>query len=176
MMNRAVFLDRDGVINKTIIKMGKPRAPYTLSEFAFIEGVEVAVRNIQAAGFLTIVVTNQPDVARGWVEMKQVELVNQHVMTTLSVNEIYACFHTDQDNCECRKPKPGMLLAAAQKWNIDLSESFMIGDRASDVDAGLRAGCVSILVGSGAESSGITPDYHCENLLKASEWILKDNV
>jgi D-glycero-D-manno-heptose 1,7-bisphosphate phosphatase len=175
-MNRAVFLDRDGVINKTIFKMGKPRAPYSLEEFAFIEGVEQAVEVLKAHGFLTVVVTNQPDVARGWVGMEQVELVNNFVHTTLQVNEVMSCFHTDKDNCECRKPRPGMILAAAKKWNIDLTQSFMVGDRLSDVDAGQRAGCLSILVGEGDGASGITPDHHCENLLSASAWILNHSL
>lgn len=173
-MNRAVFLDRDGVINKTIFKMGKPRAPYTMEEFAFIEGVELAVKKLKDQGFFTIVVTNQPDVARGWVELKQVELVNDFVFNTLQVNEVVSCFHTDKDNCECRKPKPGMILNAAKKWNIDLTQSFMVGDRLSDVDAGQRAGCISILVGAGDGEGVVTPDHHCENLLQASEWILNN--
>lgn len=171
-MNKAVFLDRDGVINKTIFKMGKPRAPYTMEEFAFVEGVEEAVAALKGNGFLTIVVTNQPDVARGWVAMEQVELVNIFVFNTLQVDEVMSCFHTDKDNCECRKPRPGMLLEAAKKWNIDLRQSFMVGDRLSDVDAGKRAGCLSILVGEGDGATGVTPDHQCENLLAASHWIL----
>lgn len=171
-MNKAVFLDRDGVINKTIVKMGKPRAPYSMEEFAFIEGVEEAVEKLKAEGYLTIVVTNQPDVARGWVGMEQVELVNNYVQNTLQVNDVMSCFHTNEDNCECRKPRPGMILTAAKKWNIDLTQSFMVGDRLSDVEAGQKAGCLSILVGAGDGASEITPDHQCENLLEASSWIL----
>ena len=171
-MNKAVFLDRDGVINHTLIKMGKPRAPYTMEEFSFIQGVEEAISKFKAAGFVLIVVTNQPDVSRGWVTMEQVVMVNDHVFKTLGVEEVMSCFHTDADNCHCRKPKPGMILDAAKKWNIDLTKSFMVGDRLSDVDAGQRAGCKSILVGPGDGIGAIIPDHQSENLLTASEWIL----
>jgi D-glycero-D-manno-heptose 1,7-bisphosphate phosphatase len=172
-MKKAIFLDRDGVINHTLFKMGKQRAPYTLEEFKFIDGVPEAIAAFKKAGFILIVVTNQPDVARGWVSMDQVNLLNHHVHSHLSVDEIMACFHTEKDNCECRKPKPGMILSAAQKFGIDVTQSFMVGDRMSDVDAGKRAGCRSILVGQ-AESDVATvlPDYECLNLLEASDWIL----
>lgn len=175
-MNRAVFLDRDGVINKTIFKMGKPRAPYSMEEFAFIDGVEEAVKKLKADGFLTIIVTNQPDVARGWVGMDKVELVNNFVLKTLQVDEVKSCFHTNEDNCDCRKPRPGMILEAAKKFKIDLAQSFMVGDRLSDVEAGQRAGCTSILVGEGDGATGIMPDYQCENLLAASSWILSHTL
>lgn len=175
-MKKAVFLDRDGVINNTLFKMGKPRAPYSMEEFSFIDGVELAVKNLKVAGFLTVVVTNQPDVARGWVGMEQVEIVNNHVLQTLKVTEVMSCFHTDKDDCQCRKPKPGMILQAAKKWDIDLSKSFMVGDRLSDVDAGKRAGCISLLVGPGDGVGSVTPDHQCEDLLSASEWILKQSL
>lgn len=174
-MNKAIFLDRDGVINKTIFKMGKPRAPYTIEEFAFYDGVKEAVQSFKDHGYLIIVVTNQPDVARGWVSMEQVELVNNLVKEHLPVDEIKACFHTDKDQCECRKPKPGMLLEAARVWNIDVSKSFMVGDRLSDVEAGQRAGCKSILVGEGDKvETSYVPDHHCQDLLSASKWILSN--
>lgn len=172
-MNKAVFLDRDGVLNKTIHKMGKPRAPYGIEEFAFIDGVIDAIDALKQAGFVLIVVTNQPDVARGWVKREQVELVNDLVKDRLAVQEIYSCFHTENDFCECRKPKPGMLLAGAKKWDIDLSESFMVGDRSSDVEAGLAAGCKSILVGDEADHPTIMAHYRCLNLFQATQWILR---
>lgn len=172
-MNKAIFLDRDGVINKTIFKMGKPRAPYTLEEFSFIDGVKEAVQSFKDNGFIIIVVTNQPDVARGWVSMEQVELVNNLVKDKLAVDEIKACFHTEKDQCNCRKPKPGMLLEAAESWDIDLEKSFMVGDRLSDVEAGHAAGCKSILVGGEEKpSSVIVPEFYCADLLTASKWIL----
>ncbi len=125
------------------------------------------------AGYLIIVVTNQPDVSRGWVSLEQVNAVNEYVVRELKVDELRACFHTEKDNCDCRKPRPGMLLEAAKKWSISLTESFMVGDRYSDVDAGKRAGCRSILVGPGEEKEvKILPDFNCRDLLEASHWIL----
>ncbi len=172
-MNNAIFLDRDGVINHTLLKMGKQRAPYSLEEFKFIDGVIEATVLLKKAGFLLIVITNQPDVARGWVSMEQVILLNDHVHSHLPVDEISACFHTEKDSCECRKPKAGMLLTAAKKFNIDLSKSFMVGDRMSDVEAGHRAGCKSILVGQAEVDVAQTePDHECKNLFEASHWIL----
>ena len=169
---KAVFLDRDGVINKTIFRMSKERAPYSLEEFAFIDGVLEAVSELKKAGFLIIVVTNQPDVARGWVKMEQVVLVNNFVKEHLPVDEIKVCFHTEKDNCPCRKPMPGMLLEAGEKWKISFSESFMVGDRESDVVAGQKAGCKSILVGEHSlESLTIQPEHLCSNLREAVEWI-----
>lgn len=174
-MNKAVFLDRDGIINHTIIRQGKARAPYSMDEFRFIEGSKDAIELLKHNGFLLIVVTNQPDVSRGWVERAQVDLVNSHVRNYLPVDDIKACFHDNQDNCPCRKPKPGMLLEAALERDIDLGASFMIGDRYSDAKAGQSAGCKSILVGPGdSEAQGdISPDFHCDTLMAAVDWILK---
>lgn len=172
-MKKAVFLDRDGVINKTLIKMGKPRAPYSLEEFAYIEGVMEAIERLKDRGYILVVVTNQPDVARGWVSREQVDLVNNLVINDLKVDALKSCFHTEKDQCECRKPKPGMLLAAASELSIDLRHSYMVGDRLSDIKAGQSAGCISILVGEGeADSTEVTPDYRCHDLKEATAWIL----
>lgn len=172
-MTKAVFLDRDGVINKMFMRMGKLRAPYSLEEFAYCDGVEEAIHNLKNAGFVLVIVTNQPDVARGWVAMEHVEAVNQFISSSLPIDEIRACFHTEKDQCECRKPKAGMLLEAARKWNIDCSKSFMVGDRITDIQAGHTAGCQSILVGEGEDISVTRPDHACANLLEASRWILR---
>lgn len=172
-MHKAIFLDRDGVLNKTIFKMGKPRAPYGMKEFSFIEGVEEATASLKAHGFLLIVVTNQPDVARGWVAREQVDLINHHVQSSLPIDEIIACFHTNDDKCSCRKPGPGMILEAQKKWNIDLKNSYLVGDRISDIEAAHRAGCPGILVGEGEDRSGtIRPEHKCADLLSATDWIL----
>lgn len=168
---RAVFLDRDGVINQTIFKMGKPRAPYTLEEFSFCSGVPEAISFLKDEGFILIVVTNQPDVARGWVSREAVDLVNGYVSQSLDLPDIRSCFHTDNDNCECRKPRPGMLLDAAKDYGIDLSESFMVGDRISDIEAGRNAGCRTILI-SDNDSEGALPDHVAPSLLMASSWIV----
>lgn len=170
-MNRAIFLDRDGVLNRTIFRNGKPRAPYTLEEFSLITGVEEAIEKLRREGFKLIVVTNQPDVARGWVSRGAVDLVNQKLFELLPLDDIEVCFHTDEDRCDCRKPQPGMLLTAAEKWNVNLPESYMIGDRNSDVLAGKRAGCKTVLVGEN-ESDEEGSDHQASTLLTALSFIL----
>lgn len=172
-MDKAIFLDRDGVINQTIFRMGKPRAPYLLSEFELLDRVAEACEILKQHNYRLIVVTNQPDVARGWVSRSAVDAVNERVLQELPIDELYACFHTNSDDCLCRKPRPGMLLSAAKKWNIDLAASYMIGDRLSDIEAGQSAGCRSILISSEVIiEQWPKPEYQCESLLKATEWIL----
>jgi D-glycero-D-manno-heptose 1,7-bisphosphate phosphatase len=141
---KAVFLDRDGVINATVVRRGKPRAPQDLSEWVWIEGVHETLAELRARGYLLVVVTNQPDVSRGWQTREQVEVFHQLVERTLPVARIYACFHDSAELCACRKPKPGMLLAARAEFGIELGSSFMVGDRDSDIEAGRAAGCRTI--------------------------------
>lgn len=171
-MKKAIFLDRDGVINKLIIREGKAQAPYTLEEFALYPGVEEALKIIKDSGYLAIIVTNQPDVARGWVKKESVELVNAKIKELLPIDDIKICFHTNSDNCLCRKPMPGMLVEAAEHWGIDLKESFMIGDRYGDISAGVRAGCKTILVGEGdAQGDHPSPDHQASLLIDAVKFI-----
>lgn len=170
-MNKAVFLDRDGVLNHTVFKMGKPRAPYTLEEFSLIPGVYEGLQLLKDNNYLLIVVTNQPDVARGWVTKDAVEMINQHLKESLPVDEVKVCFHTEFDQCFCRKPNPGMLLEAAREWNIELPESYILGDRYSDIEAGKNAGCRTILIGEGDGPETIQPDYQKVSLLEAAYFI-----
>lgn len=170
-MRKAVFLDRDGVLNQTIFKMGKPRAPYTLEEFSLLPGVFEGIQLLKDQNYLLIVVTNQPDVARGWVTKEAVEMINLHLKKILPVDEIVVCYHTEFDQCFCRKPNPGMLLEAARKWNIDLLESYMVGDRYSDIEAGKKAGCRTILIGEGDAPKTIQPDYQKVSLLEAARLV-----
>ncbi|MBC7712975.1 MAG: HAD family hydrolase [Rhizobacter sp.] len=171
-MKKAIFLDRDGVLNKLIIRDGKAQAPYTIEEFALYPGVAEALKVIKEKGFLAIVVTNQPDVARGWVKKESVEMINFKIKELLPVDDIKICYHTNSDNCLCRKPMPGMLTEAAGQWDIDLAQSFMIGDRYGDVAAGVKAGCKTILVGEGdQQGEHPTPDYRAEFLIDAVKFI-----
>lgn len=171
-MKKAIFLDRDGVLNKLIIREGKAQAPYTADEFALFPGVEEALKVIKDAGYITIVVTNQPDVARGWVNKESVELINDMIRDLLPIDDIKICFHTNSDNCECRKPMPGMLKEAAREWDIDLTSSFMIGDRYGDISAGNRAGCRTILIGEGdAKGDHPDPDFRADLLIDAVKYI-----
>ncbi|MFP5384879.1 MAG: D-glycero-alpha-D-manno-heptose-1,7-bisphosphate 7-phosphatase [Bacteriovoracia bacterium] len=171
-MKKAVFLDRDGVLNKTIFRFGKPRAPYTLEEFELLPGVKEGTEILLKHGFLLIVVTNQPDVARGWVSRDAVDEVNKKLRELLQVHDLKACFHTDDDNCNCRKPQPGMLVEAAREWSVDLKKSFMVGDRISDVEAGKAAGCRTILIDDESEKDSLLPDYRASGLLEASQLIV----
>lgn len=173
-MNKAIFLDRDGVINKTIFRDGKPRAPYIMADFALFEKVEEAVQIFKDHGYLTVIVTNQPDVSRGWVTRESVEMINAEIQKILNVDAVKVCYHDNSEKCLCRKPEPGMLLEAVKEFNIDLNLSFMIGDRYGDVEAGHRAGCKSILVGEGDPQKDIKdPVARVSSLFEAAEWIIK---
>jgi D-glycero-D-manno-heptose 1,7-bisphosphate phosphatase len=148
---RAVFLDRDGVINANMDRDGRPVAPTTLDDFRLLPGVEDAVRRLRDAGLVVIVVTNQPDIATGRTPHATVEAMHDVIRVRLAVDDIKMCIHVDGDNCLCRKPKPGMILEAAAERGIDLPQSYVVGDRWRDVDAGHAAGCLTILVDNGYE-------------------------
>src|SRR5438477_3735525 len=135
-MKRAVFLDRDGVLNRSVVRDGRPYAPISLEEFELLPGVREAVTELRNAGFILVVVTNQPDLARGRIGPEVTEAIHQQLRALLPVHDIKMCGHLDEERCLCRKPKPGMLLEAAQAWSIDLEQSFMVGDRWRDVSAG----------------------------------------
>jgi D-glycero-D-manno-heptose 1,7-bisphosphate phosphatase len=146
MTERAVFLDRDGVVNRAVIVAGRPYPPASLEELEILPGVADAIDDCHRSGFRVIVVTNQPDVATGRQSRAVVEVMHDSLRRRLALDDIYTCYHTDQDACACRKPQPGMLLDAARKWSVRLDESFMVGDRWRDIEAGHRAGCKTIWV------------------------------
>lgn len=173
-MKRAVFLDRDGVVNRTILRNGKPYPPATLEQFALLPGVEGAVRALREAGFLVVIVTNQPDVATGAQQRAVVEAMHHQLRVSGLFDDIKVCYHTDADGCECRKPKPGMLLEAAREWRIDPLLSFMVGDRWRDVAAGKAAGCYTFLVDYNyAEPRAQEPDATVATLEEAALVILQ---
>ncbi len=173
-MKRAVFLDRDGVLNRSILRGGRPYAPTTPGEFTLLPGVPQALRRLQGAGFLTIVVTNQPDIATGKQSPEDLTEMHRLLRQWVSVDDIKICCHTDADACECRKPRPGMLLAAASEHNIDLARSYMIGDRWRDVAAGPAAGCMTIFLDYGYdEARPESPDATVLDLPQAADWILR---
>ena len=175
-MKRAVFLDRDGVINRAVIRDGKPYPPASLEEFEYLPGVETSIRAIRNAGFLVVVVTNQPDVATGLQRREVVEAMHEKIRAEELCDDLKVCYHTDSDNCNCRKPKPGMLLEAARDWKIDLSRSFMVGDRWRDIAAGRAAGCCTFLIDYGyAEQRAHKPDVVVGSLAEACKQILPEN-
>jgi D-glycero-D-manno-heptose 1,7-bisphosphate phosphatase len=172
---RAVFLDRDGVINRSIVRGGKPYPPSSLEEVEILPGVSNALRELKEADLLLICVTNQPDIARGTQNRKTVEAIHKHLLDSLCLDEILVCYHDDKDKCKCRKPFPGMLLDAAMRFSIDLEQSFMIGDRWRDIEAGQRAGCRTILIDYGYEERGPLrpPDMKVGLLSEAADLILQ---
>jgi len=173
MMRRAVFLDRDGVLNRAIVRNGTPYPPSGLAEFEVLPGVVEACAALRAAGFLLIVVTNQPDVARGTQRREVVEAINDALRAQVPLDDIRVCYHDGVDGCTCRKPQPGLLLQAAQDWQIDLANSFLVGDRWKDIEAGRRAGCTTILIDYGyAEAQRSVPDCSVRSLAEADTWIL----
>ncbi len=151
MVTRAVFADRDGVLCANMMRDGRPVAPTRLEDFHLLPGVEESVQALRSAGYLVIVVTNQPDVGTGRTPQATVEAMHDIIRARLAVDDIKVCFHTNADNCTCRKPKPGMILEAATERAIDLPASFVVGDRWSDVAAGQQAGCATIFVDYGHE-------------------------
>lgn len=169
---RAIFLDRDGVLVKARVIDGIPYPPQTLEEMELIAGVREALDNLRRAGFLLIVVTNQPDVARGKQSRDVIELMHERLSAELPLDEICACFHTDSNHCDCRKPKPGLILDSARNWSISLAESYMVGDRWRDIDAGRAAGCHTIFLDYGyRERLRSAPDLVVSSLLEASRLI-----
>ena len=171
-MNRAVFLDRDGVINRAVLRDGRPFPPASAHAVEWLPRVAEALRALRGAGFRIIVVTNQPDVGRGTQSRDAVEAIHQELLRRFPIDEIKVCYHTDEDGCECRKPRPGMLLEAARAWGVDLRQSVMIGDRWRDIEAGKAAGCKTILIAQKyAERKAEQPDAVVESLAEASALI-----
>lgn len=152
---------------------GVPRPPADLDELEVLPGVEEACDRLRTAGFELVVVTNQPDIARGTQTTAAVGRINDALLRTLPLDEVVVCPHDDADGCACRKPKPGMLVDAAERRGIDLAASFMVGDRWRDVEAGRRAGCRVVFVDHGyGEELAHEPDVVVRGLGAAANWIL----
>jgi D-glycero-D-manno-heptose 1,7-bisphosphate phosphatase len=173
-MTRAVFLDRDGVLTRALVRDGKAYAPTTPAEMEIEADAPVALARLKAAGFLLVVITNQPDVARGITRREDVETMHAALRAALPLDAFFVCYHDNADGCECRKPRPGMLLEAAAAHDIDLAQSFMIGDRWRDVDAGVAAGCRTIWIDRGYDEQAPArpPDARVDSLRAAADWIV----
>ncbi|HZS55124.1 MAG TPA: HAD family hydrolase [Bryobacteraceae bacterium] len=174
-MNRAVFLDRDGVLNQPIIRNRKPYPPSSVAETIIVPEASTALIRLKQHGFLLIVVTNQPDVGRGTCTREDVEAINTFLSAMLPLDDFFVCYHDDEAGCECRKPRPGLLIEAAAKHNISLETSYLVGDRWRDIDAGATAGCKTILIdySYNEQSSTFPPDVNVFSLSKAVDWILE---
>jgi D-sedoheptulose 7-phosphate isomerase len=174
---RAVFLDRDGVLNRAVVRNGRPHPPRSVAELEVIPDARGALKRLRDKGYKLLVVTNQPDVSRGVASKASVDAINEKLGAELDLDGFLVCYHTDSDQCECRKPKPGLLLDAARRHQIDLTESFMVGDRWRDVEAGQKAGCRTVLIDGGYQEKEPEqpPTVQVHSLEEAADWILQTN-
>ena len=163
------------MINQAILRDSKPYPPSGVGELKIVEGAGEALRGLKQAGFLLIVVTNQPDIARGTQDRAAVDTIHQALGEALPLDDFFVCPHDDADRCDCRKPLPGLLLRAAEKYDIDMSRSFMVGDRWRDVDAGASAGCATVWIDYGyrEKHSAVDPSVKVESIRAAADWILR---
>jgi D-glycero-D-manno-heptose 1,7-bisphosphate phosphatase len=168
-----VFLDRDGVLNAASVRDGRPHPPQTVADLSVLPGVPDACHAMAAAGLRLICITNQPDIARGTQDADVVATLNVRLQEALDLDEVVTCPHDDADGCECRKPKPGMILDAAERWGVDLARSVTVGDRWRDVEAGRSAGTRTVFIDRGyAERAPAQPDLTVADLQEAVPWII----
>jgi len=175
-IKRAVFLDRDGVINRALVRDGKPYPPQSVAEFEILPGVVEACTKLKQAGFVLVVATNQPDVGRGTLSQNVVEDIHAVMCRQLPIDRVEVCYHSGKgaSDCDCRKPRPGMLVRAARDLQLDLSRCWMVGDRWRDIDCGRAAGCRTILVeGDYDEKLQTPPDFRVHNLLEAAAVVVE---
>jgi D-glycero-D-manno-heptose 1,7-bisphosphate phosphatase len=170
----AIFLDRDGVINRPTLRERKPYAPRSLAELEILPGVPAALRALKAAGYALVVVTNQPDIARGALPRTVVDSMNGWLTSILPLDAVLTCAHDDADRCQCRKPLPGLITQAARELRLECAASYMIGDRWRDIEAGRRAGCKTFFIDCGYdEQLPQSYDFRVSSLLEAARIILQ---
>jgi D-glycero-D-manno-heptose 1,7-bisphosphate phosphatase len=170
---RAVFLDRDGVLVVPEFRSGRSFAPVRLDSYQFYPEAASALARLKAADYLLVVVTNQPDVGKGLISVETIDEMHARLRRAMPVDAILACFHDQAEKCNCRKPKPGMLFEAAEELRIDLAESYMVGDRASDVEAGAAAGCRTVFIDLDyIEKKPAAPTYTARSITEAVDFIL----
>lgn len=168
---KAVFLDRDGVINEILLRNGKLSVPYGIEEFKILKNVKEAIRSLKKQNFLCIVITNQPDIEKGNLEEAILLEINAFIKQEIGIDEVYFCPHSKDGGCNCKKPMTGMIQQALKHWNIDLSKSWVIGDRWRDIDMGKAIGTKTILINSVAtqlDNKQLSADYTCNDLLEAA--------
>jgi D-glycero-D-manno-heptose 1,7-bisphosphate phosphatase len=174
-MRQAVFLDRDGVLNKSFLVNGIPTGPSSLEQLQILPRVKEGLDSLRKSDFELVVVTNQPDVARGKISKQIVEAIHVNLEAELSINHFYTCYHDDEDDCPCRKPKSGLLKQAARELNLNLQSSFMVGDRWRDISAGQSAGCQCFFVDNFLdERQPVAPFIRVSSLFEAAQIILKE--
>ena len=173
MMTRAVFLDRDGVLNDVVTRDGVVSSPRHIDEFRLRDEARDSLPQLAAAGFRLFVVTNQPDVARGMLDPDVLALCNERLQTALPIEAVHVCPHDDHDACDCRKPKPGLIHRIAGDVGVTLSDSYVIGDSWKDVAAGRAAGCRTILLRR-SYNTGTDADHVVASLAEAVRVVLAD--
>jgi D-glycero-D-manno-heptose 1,7-bisphosphate phosphatase len=168
-----VFLDRDGVLNAAIIRDGRPYPPMAADQLTILPGVPEACRALRSRGYVLAIVTNQPDIARGTLDMETLDQIHARLQERVCIDSVWVCPHDDDDHCSCRKPAPGLLLAAAAHHHLDLRSSFLIGDRWRDIEAGRAAGCRTILIRKQTyrERQAVGADIELPDLTQAASWI-----
>jgi len=181
--SRAVFLDRDGVLNAVRMVDGAAHSPRALDEFTVLDGVPEAIRELRSAGWLTVVVTNQPDVARGLLDAATLAAMHKRLNDEAGVDLIEACLHDGLQGCDCRKPLPGMLTRVAERRGLDLTDCWMVGDRWVDLAAGRAAGTRCLLVerpwtwlgtSAGSPKPDLEPDATVVDVAEAARLILTE--
>lgn len=170
----AVFLDRDGVLNRVVMRDGKAASPRSVDELQIEPEAPATLAALKAAGYLLLVVTNQPDVRRGLMSADTLDALHARLAEALPLDEIAACLHDNADACACRKPKPGLVLDLAARHGVDLRRSWLIGDQDRDIACGKAAGCNTVLLGRDY-NSGIDAgsDQVVETLSQSLAYILK---
>jgi len=174
---RAVFFDRDGVLNRAVVRDGKPYPPASLAELEIVEGAAAGLARLKNLRFLLLVVTNQPDVARGTQTLDAIHAMHDAMRQTLAIDEFLICPHDDRDGCRCRKPAPGLIFDARDRYGVDLTRSFLIGDRWRDIDAGQAAGCRTVLIDRHYRERGpsAAPDARVGSLPEAVDWVVQNS-
>ncbi len=172
-MNKCVFIDRDGTISRDVPYCSSPE------QFELLPGAGKGIKELNAAGFKVILITNQSGVGRGYFSEETLNCIHEKMKTKLAdegahIDGIYYCPHHPDENCNCRKPKPNLIIQAAGDFNIDLSQSYFIGDSAKDIEAGKAAGCSTILIINREIEAGLKADYAVKNLIEAAQ-LLKVN-
>ncbi len=171
-MKRAVFLDKDGVLNKVIMRNGRIGSPRSLPEMELREEAAESINDLKRGGFLVVVLTNQPDIARGKMTLSEFETMAATIRERLSIDDILVCPHDDEDNCACRKPKPGLIQRASERHGIDVSGSFFVGDTGRDMKAASQAGCLGLLIDT-AYNQDVPCLHRFPNLHDAAKFILE---